>query len=397
MMTAVRSCPQVQIAVTTMTPVAPAPTTSASVHAPIAPPTPQPTPAPQLSTDSTTQHTSQSAQQSSPQLVAATNQLTPQPTPQVTPQLVPQSALRPASFASSQLSPATQVTPPPAQSSHPPAQQHQVQQQLTQQQQNSHQHHQVLQTQLPCPQGQINVQPQVQTQCPWPLCGQVLKIPDVWSIVLSVTVGVAFGIPTWLGLKLQAWTGRKDFYEVCLETIVGFSLMICIAKTDVVIKNTLKGVKQQQRQRAIADGLPPPPLTSFKRSSEHRKSSYNIRLSLRLMHKVVNREQDATIAPESTQWESALLTGGFLFLVSTIAIVCGRAARLQLQSDAIGFRYKSESKDFRTALRNKVAVLISCLVVVLTSSTIVYYTISLRDAIGLAAEAFVAHCALQKV
>lgn len=34
-------------------------------------------------------------------------------------------------------------------------------------------------------------------------------------------VGVAFGVPAWLGLKLQAWTGKKDFYEVCLETVVG--------------------------------------------------------------------------------------------------------------------------------------------------------------------------------
>jgi hypothetical protein len=176
------------------------------------------------------------------------------------------------------------------------------------------------------------------------------------------------------------------------------SVALSFEDADVYPKDTLEGVKRQQCQRAIDDGLPPPPLTNFKRLAEMHESSQRRQTLFYIIQRSSKTGRLTDNAPQPALWVSALFTGICLVLASMIAIVCGRAARIRLQHDARAYRYGGESGVSLTmTLLNRLAVCVSSITVVLASSIIVYCTISLRDAISLADEAFVSYCALQKV
>jgi tetratricopeptide (TPR) repeat protein len=175
------------------------------------------------------------------------------------------------------------------------------------------------------------------------------------------------------------------------------SVALSFEDADVYPKDTLEGVKRQQCQRAIDDGLPPPPLTNFKRLAEMHESSQRRQTLFYIIQRSSKTGRLTDNAPQPALWVSALFTGICLVLASMIAIVCGRAARIRLQHDARAYRYGGESGVSLTmTLLNRLAVCVSSITVVLASSIIVYCTISLRDAISLADEAFVSYCALQK-
>ncbi|KAF2622014.1 ankyrin, partial [Macroventuria anomochaeta] len=46
---------------------------------------------------------------------------------------------------------------------------------------------------------------------------KLMKSPDISTVILSTMIAIIFGVPTWLGLRLAAWTSKKDFYMLCLE------------------------------------------------------------------------------------------------------------------------------------------------------------------------------------
>ena len=51
-----------------------------------------------------------------------------------------------------------------------------------------------------------------------------LKSPNRSTIIVSLIIGTIFGVPTWLSLRLAAWTSKKDFYMHCLEQLVSVVL-----------------------------------------------------------------------------------------------------------------------------------------------------------------------------
>ncbi|KAH7089062.1 hypothetical protein FB567DRAFT_323899 [Paraphoma chrysanthemicola] len=90
------------------------------------------------------------------------------------------------------------------------------------------------------------------------------------TIVLGMILATIFSIPAWKGLKIQAWTTRKDFYEYCKAEM-----------------NGLLGTARQKCDAAIKAGLSPPPYT-HKRSQTYQPRS------------IMRRDAETLIAPAET-------------------------------------------------------------------------------------------------
>lgn len=52
----------------------------------------------------------------------------------------------------------------------------------------------------------------------------------IGTVVLTFALAIIFGVPAWLGLRMQMWANQKEFYELCKDSYVRIAIDQLVSK-----------------------------------------------------------------------------------------------------------------------------------------------------------------------
>ncbi|KAH6612373.1 hypothetical protein C7974DRAFT_405446 [Boeremia exigua] len=207
--------------------------------------------------------------------------------------------------------------------------------------------------------------------------GQViLKIKgssDKWTITGSVLIGIAFGVPAWLGLRLKTRTSKKGHYMLCFEEMMD------------IVRTVLT-----QYRHPVKIGLSPIPLEKFRHSLSTGLSFGKRSLASKMRfigHNNAAMRVKRVAAPESGRF---WVTGG----QSWLYIICISFSVTFVSIIVTGQRTAARKRISRRTHHSRAfKVLLACILASsLLSILLVYTVVELRSKWRIAGEGHLAYC-----
>jgi hypothetical protein len=168
-------------------------------------------------------------------------------------------------------------------------------------------------------------------------------------------------------------------------------------------KSTFTGVRLEQCEIAIQAGLPPPPLSNFKRAFSTRQS-FRVHPTVKILRRAI----DALSVTSGTHmhslpvrtywaWDSTILAVPFVFVISAVAITQGKIAWRRLQAGKRNDRTSLTTRHSYLGYTNHLTLVVSIIVLFCILIHIILDLIQLRAGVKSANEAYFAICTAQKV
>jgi hypothetical protein len=162
-------------------------------------------------------------------------------------------------------------------------------------------------------------------------------------------------------------------------------------------------VRLEQCEIAIQAGLPPPPLSNFKRAFSTRQS-FRVNQTVKILQRAINAisvtsDTHMHSLPVITYWSWGLpiLTVLFVFIISAVAITQGKIAWRRLQAGKRNDQTSWTRQYSYLGYPNYLTLVVSIIVLFGILIHIILDLVQLRTGVESASKAYFALCTAQKV